>query len=50
MPEQGKKVKLLCTLTTEGVYEPANGVDWYQYPDAPTQATITHWAEFPENE
>lgn len=44
-PEKGTKVQILCSLVTEGVYEPADGIDWYQLPDAPTNATITHWAE-----
>ncbi len=44
-PTEGKKVLILCSLTSQGVYEPASGVDWYQVPDAPTTATITHWAE-----
>lgn len=48
MPEKGQKVKILCSLVTEGVYDPSNGVNWYQYPDAPSQAEITHWAEIVE--
>lgn len=44
-PENGMKVKIRCDMTTEAIYEPKDGIDWYQEPNAPTQASVTHWCE-----
>jgi hypothetical protein len=48
MPEVGKRVRLLCQLETEGVYDPKEGQDWFQLPDQPSKALVTHWSELPE--
>jgi hypothetical protein len=44
-PETGKIVKILCLLETTGTFDPKDGMDWHQLPDADVKAEVTHWKE-----